>query len=227
MTVLSAIQSAVLRMSFAPIDAVFASTERIALDMADLANEVAADIVDSHDWQALTKIATVVGDGSEAYALPPDYARMTLGADIDDTTNWFWGYQPFAGVNDLIRFRSGEYAPISPGGWIVLGNELQFYPAPIGSAQYPYISNAWARDSGGVKPAFDADTDEFVLDARLLTLGLIWRYKAQKGYDYGEDMATYEIALSRAQARDRGSRIIRSRGRFIGGNVAYTGTAYP
>jgi hypothetical protein len=228
MTVLSAIQSAVLRMSFEPIDAVFASTERIALDLADLANEVAADIVDSHDWRSLTKIETLTSTGAINYALPDDFQRMPIDAEIEDSTSWFWGYEPFTSVNQWLQFRSGTYAIISPGGWIALGGELQFYPAPIGEAEYPYISNAWAADAGGArKAAFTDDGDTFVLDERLLTLGLIWRYQAQKGYEYSESLATYEMALSKAQARDRGGRIYRSgSSRFRTAQIGYTGSAF-
>ena len=104
---------------------------------------------------------------------------------------------------------------------------MKFYPAPIGTATFPYISNAWARAADGTARAwFEADTDAFTIDERLLTLGLIWRWKAQKGMEYGEDMATYEQALSQAQARDAGSRVYRNRRPVFGGaQVAYTGTA--
>lgn len=75
----------------------------------------------------------------------------------------------------------------------------------------PYISKEWARDSSGnPKGEFTADDDEFILDNRLLRLGLIWRWRQQKRLEYGEDMQTYEIALSQAQARDKGARVIRS-----------------
>ena len=40
-----------------------------------------------------------------------------------------------------------------------------------------------------------ADGDSFVLDERLLKLGMIWQWKANKGSPYAEDMATYGDAL--------------------------------
>lgn len=222
--ILPAIKSAILRCTGVSVDAVFASTEQISIEMVDLANDVALDISRGHDWRALTKIASVSGTG-ETYALPDDYDRMMVSSEIDDATSWFWGYEPFVNVNDWLRFRSGTYAIVSPGGWIIIGGELQFYPAPNGTAQYPYISNEWARDSlGDPISLFQADTDEFVLDDRLLTLGLIWRWRAMKGLDYSEDLANYEIALSREQSRDKGSRVIRTPpNRLVGSAVAYSG----
>lgn len=217
MSVLTAIKAAVLRATGVVVTNAYASTEQIAIEMADLANEVAADIVASHDWRDLTKVATVTGDGSLAYDLPSDFNRMLLDADVDDTSSWFWGYQGFASVNEWVRFASGTYATMSPGGWIIIGGQMQFYPAPMGSAKFPYISKEWARSVGGLpQTAFVADTDEFVLDNRLLTLGLIWRWMAQKGLDYSEPMATYEFALAQAQGRDKGAHVLRSPTRVRG-----------
>jgi len=227
MPILPAIKSAILRCTGVQVSTVFSSTDQIAVEMADLANEVATDIAKSYDWRTLTKIATVTGTGALAYALPADFDRMTLGAEVDDSATWFWGYEPFTSVNDWMRFRSGTYSIISPGGWIIIGGELQFYPAPNGNAEYPYISKNWARSSGDEpKAAFTADDDTFLLDERLLTLGLIWRWMAQKGFEYSEAMATYELALAQAQGRDKGARLLRTpRDSFRGARLAYSGRA--
>lgn len=223
--ILPAIRSAILRLTGVSVQEVFASTDTIAVEMADLVNEVATDIMKSHDWRALTKVAQVVGDGSEAYALPSDYDRMVMASEIDDAASWFWGYAPFDSVNQWMRFRSGSYSIVEPGGWIILGGQMQFYPAPNGTAQYPYISNEWARSaSGDAKTAFTADDDTFVLDNRLLTLGLIWRWQQQKDMAYAEDMQTYEIALAQAQSRDKGARVLKTTSsRLPGARYAYSG----
>jgi len=223
--ILSAMQSAILRLTGVKVEEVFASTDKICIEIADLVNEVAADIAKSHDWQALTKVEEVVVTGALAYDIPTDFDRMPVASSIDDKTNWFWGYFPFDDVNQWLSYKSGEYSIITPGGWIILGGELNFYPAPNGTAQYPYISNQWAIDEqGGKKAAFTADNDIFALDERLLTLGLIWRWQEQKDMAYAETMQTYEIALSQAQARDRGARTIRSRST---GPQLNTRMAYP
>lgn len=227
--IFDAIKAAVLRADGATITEAYSSTDQVALEMADLANEVASDIAASHDWRALTKIHSLVG-GSESYALPQDYDRMALASEIDDGASWFWGYTPFDSVNDWMRFKSGTYPILSPGGWIILGGELLFYPAARENAQFPYISKEWARSEDGTpKAQFTADNDTFALPERLMTLGLIWRWKAQKGMDYSEDMATYELALGQAQTRDRGAHVLRSNRsvNFRGGSLAYSGRAVP
>lgn len=223
--ILNPIKSAILRVSGVVVQEVFASTDQIAVEMVDLANDVAAEIAKSHDWRVLTKVHQVVGDGSQAYPLPTGYDRMVSASSIDDSASWFWGYEPFDSVNDWMRYVSGAYSIQSPGGWLIIGGEFNFYPAPNGTAQFPYVSNQWARDdSGTLASAFMADTDTFLLDDRLLTLGLVWRWLHQKNLEYSEDLATYEIALAREQSRDKGARVLRTpRGRIHSANLAYSG----
>lgn len=228
MSVFAAIRTAILRAEGVTVREAYSSTDQVAIEMSDLANEVAADIASQHDWQALTKIHSLTG-GAESYPLPADYDRMTFKADVDDASTWFWGYEPFDSVNDWMRYTSGHFQSTHPGGWIILGGELRFHPAPQSNAQFPYVSTQWARsESGDPKSVFDRDDDTFLLSERLLTLGLIWRWKAQKGLEYAEDMATYEQILAQEMARDRGSYVLRSpRGGRIGARVAYSGRAYP
>lgn len=219
-----ALKAAILRCTGVSVTEVYASTDTVAMEMADLANEVASDIAKSHDWRILTKVHTITGDGGLTYPLPDDYDRMVLASEIDEQSNWLWGYYPFADVNEWMRCSSGNHSIINPGGWIDLGGYLNFYPAPTGTAEFPYIRNDWARDSGGnSQTAFTSDEDTFILDNRLLTLGLIWRWLAQKKMDYSEEMATYELALSQAQTRDKGARVLRSgRGKTLNGKTAYS-----
>jgi hypothetical protein len=224
--ILTAIQSAILRVSGVKVGEVFASPDQIAVEMADLSTDVATDIMQSHDWRALTTVATVAG-GTTAFTLPVEYDRMVAGAQVDDAANWFWGYEAIGSVNDWMRYKSGAYPTLAPGGWIILGGELQFYPATPSPAEFPYISKNFVIDADSSrKPAFTADTDIFVLDERLLTLGLIWRWNEQKGFDYAEAMQTYETALARAQSRDKGPRVAMTPKRWnSGAGRAYSNVA--
>lgn len=226
MTVFNAIKKAVLRAEGTVITEAYSSTEQISVEMADLANECAADIAKSYSWRELTKVATFTGDAVQtAFPKPDDYDRMTVGAVMADPNNWFWGYTAFPSVDEWMAYVNGGFGLMSPGGWILMGGEFNFYPAPAGNATFPYVSNLWARsESGTPKDEFTADSDTFVLDERLLTLALIWRWKAQKGLDYGEDMATYNLALASQQNEDKGFRVIRETRPQRLGN---TSLAYP
>src|SRR3546814_1451607 len=75
----------------------------------------------------------------------------------------------------------------SPGGWIIYADKIRFSPpsASGAAATFPYISKRWARDAGtdGYKAAFTSDSDTFLLPERLLTLGLVWRWRVNKKLD--------------------------------------------
>lgn len=211
MTVFSACSSAILRITSQKPKSIFSPVQQIETDIGELVNEVATDIVKEHDWRALTRFETFVGDGtSTQFALPTGYDRMVLGQAIQDPSNWMWGYTAVEDVNEWTFLTNGGLRGLSPGWWIILGDRLHVTPAPTGSATLAYVSKLYCRPaSGNDLGAFTKDDDRFVLDERLLTLGLIWRYRAQKGLEYAEDMATYEKALSQAAGRDRGARVIR------------------
>lgn len=213
MSILPALQSAILRCTGERPNDVFSSTDQVALEFADLSNEVATDIAKAHDWRDLVGIVQFVGDGTtEAFQKPADYDRMLADAAMADAASWLWGYTPIQSVSEWMDLRSGTGPTLSPGGWIILSGNFVFYPAPTGTAETPYMRNAYATDEvGSAKSAFSADTDSFVLSDRLLTLGLIWRWKEWKGLEYAEDMRNYEIALAQEQSRDKGARVIAAR----------------
>lgn len=219
MTVLSACQSAFVRLVGRKPQTIFSSVDQMEVEIADLVTDVAVDIMGAHDWRALTKLHTITGDGTEtAFPLPSDYDRMSLAQSVHDPNNWLWGYAQAATLDEWIEITTSGFYGIPPGWWIILDGSMQFAPTPASGAQatFPYVSKNFARTASGTPlPAFANDDDSFVLDERLLTLGLIWRFKSQKGLEYAEDMANYEKALSEAMARDAGARVVRGAQRAV------------
>lgn len=229
MTVLSACQAAMVRLVGRKPQTVFSSTQQMEIEIADLATDVATDIAGSHDWRALTTIHTITGDGSTTnFALPPDYDRMVLAQRITDANNWLWGYTAAQSLEEWMLITSSGFTAVTPGWWIILDGQLQFSPAPPASdpARFAYVSKNFGLAATGGTPisAFTADGDTFRIEDRLLTLGIIWRWKAQKGLEYAEDLANYEKAFSEKAARDSGSQAIR-KGRPV--NYAGTRLAWP
>lgn len=217
MSALSACQSALIRLIGKKPATVFSSTEQTVVEVADLVTEVATDIMQGHDWQALTKLYTITGDGTTtAFPLPDDYDRMVLAQGVSDANSWFWGYTNVPDMDTWMMIQNGFYlGVVAPGWWILTGGQFQFQPPPASgaAAKLAYVSKNFAvGDDTVAKSYFDKDSDTFLLDDRLLTLGLIWRWRQQKRLEYAEDMQTYEIALSQAQARDRGATVIRANG---------------
>jgi len=77
------------------------------------------------------------------------------------------------------------------------------------TAYFAYLDkNCVTLNGGGVSDAFLNDADSFRLDERVLKLGMIWKWKAQKGSPYAEDLSNYGDAIAVAQGHDSPSPII-------------------
>lgn len=227
MAILQAMQSAALRLISRKPAGFFGASGTFEQELCDWVNEVAQDIAKYQDWQALQKTFTVTGNGSATeFDLPADYDRMNLDAAVQDLRNWVWGYFAFSDINSFLFEEARGFTPY-PGGWIIYGNKLRFSPAPPSSgATFPYIGNSLAQASDGTpKVQFTADTDTFALPERLLTLGLVWRWRENKKLDASGDQEAFIKALDEYAAKDRGSRIIRFGGpiRRPNTSLAYAG----
>jgi hypothetical protein len=225
-TILTACQSAALRLLGKKPTSIFSSTDTFEMELAELANETATTIAKGHDWQALTKLATNTGDGSTvAFDLPTDYDRMTKDGNVHSHL-----YQTalFRRVKDLDEwiYLNDLLATATPGNWIILGAQMQILPAMASNetARFYYVSNKIVNAAGTPQTSFTADTDAFILPERLITLGLIWRWRSQKRMEYAEDMQNYELALSEEISRDKGARILTSGRQRYPANLNY---AYP
>ena len=191
---------------------IIGSTDPNVPRLLRLANQEGRILSRRHDWQNLMVDYTVATLAAELQtALPADYdrllpypelwnrslAQMYRGPTMADT----WGQIKGLGVT------TG-----APGWWRMLGNALYITPAPTAAQTlaFPYISKNWCESSGGTdQAAWAADTDTARIPERLITLGIVWRYKHGKGMDYAEDMSTYEREVELACSRDRGLGIIR------------------
>lgn len=218
MTLLSALQSASIRLVGQRPTTFFGSSGVFETELCDLVNEVAADVAKYQDWQALVRVGTVTGDGSTtSFALPADYDRMLQNTAVQDLSTWFWGFGFFNDINQFLLSEAMGFTPF-PGGWIIYGDRLRFSPAP-GTAQiasFPYITKNYATAASTVpKAQFDADSDVSLLPERLLTLGLVWRWRENKKLDASGDQEAFIKALDEYGAKDRGSRVQRRNSRIF------------
>jgi hypothetical protein len=119
----------------------------------------------------------------------------------------------------------------SHGEWTIIGGKMHVFPVlAVGeSAWFVYLSkNVVLLGSGGTGDSFVNDTDSILLDERLLRLGMIWQWKANKGSPYAEDMGTYQDALATASGFDSPSPIIVGRLPIsANASIAYQGQIIP
>jgi len=198
---------------------------RTMTEMLSLANEMAQTIAyDTRDWNKLKKIATLAGTGSAAaFDLPADYKRMLLTSNVWRSTSALHPMLFVPSTDEWINRRAWNHYD-SWGEWTMMGGQILIQPV-LGAGTTAYFAylhkNCVALTSGGYGDVFQADTDSFALDERLLKLGMIWRWKSNKGGAYAEDMGTYGDALNSIAGRDNPAPIITSRKLMATSSVAY------
>lgn len=210
MTILTACQEAAVELNQAQPASLFSTTDTFAVELRRQANKAARDIGQYYEWQNLTALHTMVGDGvTTSFPLPSNYDRMPKKQHVQ--TSQFSG--PLYKAEDLDDWLDMQINTpnLQPGKWIILGNAMQFSSAPAtgNSPKFYYIKNTVVTGAASAQQtAFLADTDTFNLSENLLTLAIIWRWRAMKRQEYSEDLRNYEIALSEEVAKDKGSRTL-------------------
>lgn len=231
MTLLSVVKDVCAAVGVTIPQSVFSNitTNRTMTEMLSLANEMAQRIAyDNRDWTKLKKTAVFTGDGTTtAFNLPADFKRMLLTSNVWRSTSAIQPMTFFPNTDEWMQRRALNY--VSPWGeWTIIGGQMLIMP-PMGpgvTATFAYIHpNCVKLASGGQGDSFMADGDGYVLNERVLKLGMIWQWKAQKGSAYAEDMGTYGDALTYEMGHDSPAPIIVGRRPMSASLTA--GIAYP
>ena len=150
-----------------------------------------------------------------AEALPTDFAYFI------DGTFWNRTSQRLAlGPLDPTKwqtYKSGINTNSYEDVYITRGNTIEFLDDPGSDTfAFEYIRNTWVLDNDGTtkKTTSNEDADTFYFDEELLTLGLVWMYLANKGYDYAESFRSFEWHLENLKGKDGGKRVF-----YLGGQI--------
>lgn len=208
--------------------------------MAALVNRQGRALRDAKEngWTVMQRLYTfVTAAGTDEYSLPSDYVQL-----INDTV---WD-------RSLISPAQG---PLSPAQWQTIKSGLigtgaysrrfrvvrsasavtrKFIidptPTAIETVAFEYLSEDWccSSDQLTTREKCTADTDLVLFDDDLMTMGIIWRYKRAKGFEYVSALAEYNERLDQMMSNDAPAAGIRLSGpapmRFIGyDNIPETG----
>jgi len=210
MTILTAIQNACAIIPLNRPDAIFASQEREHFELQVLANMAADHIAKDYEWQKLKSVATINGDGTtEDFSFPADYDRMLKKAELR-TSRHIAALTHITSSDRWLDMTIRQFNLVA-GAWTIHGDQIHIKPAPANGEEvkYFYMSSKWALDNNGsAKAAFTADNDTFRLSEKLLELCVIWKWRANKGLAYAEDLGNYEDAKEKLITADKGSRIL-------------------
>ena len=198
------------------------STDVGVVQLWDLANEEGQELAARYDWQVLVREKTfatiaaedqgkLVGDPSHTILSAADGFRKILNDTIFDRSQRVQVtgpmsprvYAAYKGTTAMNGFYS-QYR--------LRGGRLLLYPAPSAGRQYAfeYISENWVTSSAGdaFRNKFTQDEDIPLLDSNIITMGLLWRWKAAKGLEYAEDYNKYEARVLDAMTEDKTTRAV-------------------
>jgi hypothetical protein len=176
-----------------------------------------------YDWRNLKVATQFTGDGTTTlFDLPADFARLMPGERM-----WTDGNP----VRSLTRVTDDEMLaakvslvdPIYPY-WRLIGSQVEFYPAiETGTVvKTEYRRDNWITDVDGLtyKAEWTVDTDVAIVPERLISLGVVWRWKRMKGFDYADDKNDYQASVAREIGMDDPKPTLRGGRRLVHDGLA-------
>ena len=214
MTLLTIIKDAAVELGFAQPSTVFTSTDPAILLLRVIASKEGRELARRFDWQILQKEGTFITVAATTQVAAVKTTFTDFGHIINGT---MWNRTQ----NRIVR------GPLPPAEWqqknaataqITIGNYFRirgdailfFSTPPAGdSIFFEYIGTKWCQSAALVAQTdWAADTDTALIDEEIIRLGIIWRYRKAKGFDYGEDFRTYEMALQDVFGPDAGKGMV-------------------
>lgn len=197
----------------APTDVMGSTDDQVAQLRALLEEEGNDLAVRQGKWECLIREASWTTTATESQGLMttlcPGYRYMS-NRTIWDRTDRI----PVAGPLDDAEWQATQ--ALVPAGprytFRIRQGELLVNPVPVAGHNwvFEYVSKNWIVDAGGTmfKQYFTKNDDEVCLPEELVLMGLRWRWKKEKGFDYAEDFRTYEMQVKDAMGRDKGARTL-------------------
>ena len=214
MSLLTLLADAAVELGFAAPSSVFTSTDPTVKLLRVIASKEGKELARRFDWQILQKEGTFTTVAAETQVASMTTTFADFGHIINGT---MWNRTQ----NRIVRGpltpaewqqKNAATAQITIGNYFrIRGNAILFFSTPPAgdSIYFEYISNKWCESSGGTDQTdWAADSDVSFIDEEILRLGVIWRYRKAKGFDYGEDFRTYEMALQDVFGPDAGKGMV-------------------
>lgn len=166
--------------------------------------EEGQDLVQSADWQEIrierTPFSAVAGQ-VQTGILPADFKRMVPETFWDRTNQ-----RNISAVASAVEWQNLQ--AIQYNGtrvrFVIRGGVLSVIPAMLGgeTLAFEYISNNYISDGVTTLPDWAADTNTALLDEQLITLGAIWRYKADVAQPFNVDFEKYSLRREQVLANN-------------------------
>lgn len=174
------------------------SGDDAANTMVDYAQEAGEEIARRVDWRQMLASGTAT---ATPYTIPSDFQRFTPGGGMRTALGVF--LRPVLNSSEWALVKS---APPSQPFYFLKGTTAEFSPTSIvPGVVFDYVTANFVQSGASKLPAWASDSDTSLFPERLLTLGVVWRYKRQKGLVFEDELAEFEAALGAEAKADRGA----------------------
>lgn len=206
MTLLSVLRRPALLAGLTAPTSAASTSDPLVAQLAEIARVEAEELAARVDWSGIvrTHSFTCVNGVAQPNGLPDDFGRFTFACQV-----WNGGLnRPIAGPADSSSW-AGSLVWANPAvaqRFRIVGGQFEMLGARAGDVvSYPYVTSKIYRDANGV-PSAEWSGDAFTcrISERLISLGVLWRWKQAKGFDYAEDLRSSEREVERAASADGG-----------------------
>ena len=226
MSLLTIVSDARSRLNLGTVSSVFSNEDLGVVQMMGLLQDIGDELAERNFWQRLNIAGTITGDGSTTlWTVPADFSGLSPGLQFTSNLYPMFNLNGPVTNEELARLKAFPIAPIRPV-WRIINNQIEFWPALQNGeiVTYNYYSPNWIYTVALTRVArWTADTDISLIDEKVLTRGLEWRWLAAKGFDYAEAFRRYEQSLDRADGRQDTGRIVTMASRPTYGDSVWPG----
>lgn len=206
MSLLTIIQRVAQRVNIASPSTAIGNTNREIIQLLAIANEEGDELFSRGRWQALISESTFASVATESQGAMTSLAGTDFSWLCADTMLNRTRNLPIMPVDDVDWQHMKSSTVTGPHEkFRIRGGNLIVIPTMTAghTVAFEWVSKNWCQSSAGAgQSAWVADTDTGKLDERLMTKGVLWRWKKFKGLDYAQDFEEYEAMVADALARD-------------------------
>lgn len=212
MSLLTLIQDACDEIGLPAPTSVIGNSDQSVKQLLALLNSAGEDLVQRMAWQECVREASFTTIAQEEQGTleskAPGFNWVVYETMWNRTTREYVSGPLFP---KEWQFLKGWVADTTFPKHRIRGKSLLFTPAPTAgqSIYFEYVSRYYCTSAAGAdQERLTADTDLFVLPERLMKREVIWRFKAAKGFAYGEDFRMAEEMVTNAMARNGSKRVL-------------------
>jgi hypothetical protein len=205
MSLLTICRGAAVQLGIASPASLIGNDNPDAMLLLEMANKEGYLLANRAYWNVIRKehSFTTVATASQGSASMPDDFETVVDETIFNRTMRRRMTGPVT-PQEWSEIQAGLVTAVNPSFYI-RGGVMLISPTPSEgqTVAFEYLSKNWARSAASAEQdSFLDDTDTTVFPEVIVTQGIIWRYRAHKGYEFENARLEYERMVADRMMRD-------------------------